>query len=190
MPRDHSTPGRCISEQGLKNGVQPTMTTQNSLSLSSRAGFRSLGVAPAANASTEISASPRPFTLMRTLSTLSQKPHFLSPLFATLTHSCSPKSFACHSYENTGMAYPTRPPGGTDPTRARVSRASTRNKTFVGGDPVCGCGAGKKHRRGLAQHAPLLQGRGWLIPFWTRGELRRSCERRRLAGPCARWRGR
>jgi hypothetical protein len=26
---------------------------------------------------------------------------FVTPLFATLTHSCSCKSFACHSYENT-----------------------------------------------------------------------------------------
>jgi hypothetical protein len=36
--------------------------------------------------------------------TLSQKHLFLTPVFATLTHSCSCKSFACHSYENTGMA--------------------------------------------------------------------------------------
>jgi hypothetical protein len=36
----------------------------------------------------------------------SQKPRILSPLFATLTHSASRKSFPCHSYENTRVAYP------------------------------------------------------------------------------------
>jgi hypothetical protein len=112
LPRHAARPlntGSVYQQRDLKHGVQPTMTTQNSLSLSSRASFPSPSVAPAANASTKISASPRRFTLMRTLCALSQKPQFLSPLFATLTHSRSCKSFACHSYENTGMASQKRP---------------------------------------------------------------------------------
>ena len=38
-----------------------------------------------------------------------QKRHSASPLFATLTHSVSRKSFPCHSYENTRDGYPTTP---------------------------------------------------------------------------------
>jgi hypothetical protein len=50
-------------------------------------------------------------------STLSQKPLFLSPLLATLTHSCSCNPFVCHSYENTGMAsHPRRKISGSLPT--------------------------------------------------------------------------
>jgi hypothetical protein len=41
-------------------------------------------------------ASPPPIVCSH-----SQKPCILSPLFATLTHSASRKSFPCHSYENT-----------------------------------------------------------------------------------------
>ncbi len=40
--------------------------------------------------------------------TEAQKCRFLSPLAATLTHSLSRKSFACHSYENTRDGVPLR----------------------------------------------------------------------------------
>jgi len=43
-----------------------------------------------------------------TCCTEAQKCRFLSPLAATLTHSLSRKSFACHSYENTRDGVPLR----------------------------------------------------------------------------------
>ena len=44
--------------------------------------------------------SPRQKFLNSEGCTKPEKRHFVTPLFATLTHSCSRKSFPCHSYEN------------------------------------------------------------------------------------------
>ena len=52
---------------------------------------------------------PLPFHPLLTFFTLLQvfaKTRSTSPLLATLTHSCSRKSFVCHSYENTRDGIP------------------------------------------------------------------------------------
>src|SRR5260370_25104145 len=50
-----------------------------------------------------------------------QKSPFVSPLFATLTHSLSRKSFPCHSYANTRNRGLSPPPQSFSPLALRLS---------------------------------------------------------------------
>ena len=59
-----------------------------------------------------------------------QKSHFLSPLFAALTHSLSRNSFPCHSYANTrGVC--TTPPKSFSPLVHPDLRGATRHSPLL-----------------------------------------------------------
>ncbi len=106
----------------------------------------------------------------------------VSPLFATLTHSVSRKSFPCHSYANTRDRGVTPPPKFFSPLATRQSplplttfrintcksvskqttlssfRINTYEKTGEGGPPS---------RPLLTAHCPLSQPCGWCAWRWV-----------------------